>query len=53
MAYTKELLHKCQACNRQARVTVFNCKNSDMGDYCRPCGKSKVLQLQREERSNP
>lgn len=52
MAYLKELLHRCHvaSCNRQAKVTVFNHKNADYGDYCRPCGKSKLLMLQREEK---
>lgn len=49
MAHTKEIIVKCSSCPKQARVEVFNSFNGYVGSYCRPCGKRRVAEIERDE----
>lgn len=50
MAYTKELIRKCQRCNtRTATREVFNARNCKLGEYCTSCAGITARRLSAEE----
>lgn len=53
MAYTVELVVPCQGwhCPRRAVVELHRYNNEPAGRYCRPCGKLKLREMERDEQA--
>lgn len=50
MAYTKELIRKCQRCNtRTATREVFTARNGKVGEFCTSCAGITTRRLSAEE----
>jgi len=51
MAWMKELVTKCSNsyCERRAVVEVYDAFNTNMGTFCRICGKDRVQRLDEEQ----